>query len=423
MTEIDYSKVEINISKVIINVIISVYFYGLGIVLIINYNRTFFGKHSFHDTLYPFIFLVLLCVISACIYNIYRRKKIISLFMFWFFALISFFIKGETGFVLSILSCFIYAVYSLSLLAIYDRKYKDFIKKYNNMINFKKFNAYFTAVFLLLILYYLFLIMYEYYTFYQYIKPLKRDSVYIVHLFIPLVIFFFVMIISAVFLFNSRYVFMLCPLSEYKQVPLSAVTFLFNSGILDEIYMRKWFNDKIGIYMNGVSLDVENSMIVFNKYNLTENNKQEFIEFFNYSNEKAVYSLNEAIKKLDELMELVVYKGTNLKNILYSMKECLEKIKKLHINKSSYDKYIENINSKYIPNVEYLVKTYLKNIDLNDEAYADVQKKIVYTLEELANMMYTIYKSKTELVKFNLDVELDTIDLLIRQKGYYKDTI
>lgn len=420
MAEIDYSKIEIKLSKIIINVIISVYFYGLSILLIINYRRTLFDLHSFHDTLYPFIFLALLLVISIFIYNIHRRTPIISLFIFCFFALISFFIQRELGFLLSIFASFIYAVYSLSLLVIYDRKYKDFIKKYNNMINFKKFKAYFFAVFFLLLLYYLFLVIYESYNIYQYIKPLKRDSDYIVHLFVPLVTFFFVMILSAVFLFDSRYVFILCPLSEYKQVPLSAVTFIFNSGILDEHYMRKWFNDKIGIYMNGVSLDAASSMIVFNEHSLTENSKYEFIKYFDYNNEKAVYRLDEAIKKLDELIGLVVYKGTNLTNILYSMKECLEKINKLHMHKSSYDKYIENINNKYIPNVEYLVKTYLKNIDLNDEAYADVQKKIVYTLEELAHIMYTIYKSKTELVKFNLDVELDTIDLLIRQKGYYK---
>lgn len=48
----------------------------------------------------------------------------ISLFIFWLFALIIFFIKGEAAFLLSILESFIYAVYSLSLLVIYDRNTK-----------------------------------------------------------------------------------------------------------------------------------------------------------------------------------------------------------------------------------------------------------------------------------------------------------
>ena len=41
MTEIDYSKIEINLPKVIINIILSVYFYVSGVVLIIHFNRTF----------------------------------------------------------------------------------------------------------------------------------------------------------------------------------------------------------------------------------------------------------------------------------------------------------------------------------------------------------------------------------------------
>ena len=230
---------------------------------IIHSNRALFGRHSFHDTLYPIILLILFFVISVFMYRIYRRTNIISLFIFWLFALISFFIQGETAFLLSILASFIYAVYSLSLLVIYGRKHKDFIKKYNNMINFSKYRANFAAVFFLLLLYYLFLIMYEYYAVYQDFKPIKKESVYILHLFIPLVTFFFIMIISAVVLFESRHVISLCSLSEYKQVPLSALTSLFNNSILDENDMKQWFNDKISIYMNGVSLDTERKMIIF----------------------------------------------------------------------------------------------------------------------------------------------------------------
>ena len=105
--------------------------------------------------------------------------------------------------------------------------------------------------------------MYEYYAVYQDFKPIKKESVYILHLFIPLVTFFFVTIISAVVLFESRHVISLYSLSEYKQVPLSALTSLFNNSILDENDMKKWFNDKISIYMNGVSLDTERKMIIF----------------------------------------------------------------------------------------------------------------------------------------------------------------
>lgn len=263
MTDIDYSKIEINIPKVIINIIISVYFYVLGIVLIIYSDRVLFDRLSFHDTLYSIILSVLFFVISVFMYNIYRRTNIIPLFIFWIFALTSFFVKGETVFLLSILACLIYAVYSLYLLVVYGIKHKNFVKKYENIINLKKYKANFAAVFFLLLLYYLFLIIYEYYAVYQDFKPIKNDSVYILHLFIPLVIFFFFMIISSIILFEKRYVIVLCSLSEYKQVPLSSLTFLFNNSILDENDMKKWFDDKISIYMKGVFLNTSRKMIIF----------------------------------------------------------------------------------------------------------------------------------------------------------------
>lgn len=98
MAEIDYSKIEINLSKVIINIIISVYFYVLCIVQIIHSNRALFGRHSFHDTLYPIILLILFFVISVFMYRIYRRTNIISLFIFWLFALIIFLYKMKQHF-------------------------------------------------------------------------------------------------------------------------------------------------------------------------------------------------------------------------------------------------------------------------------------------------------------------------------------
>lgn len=120
-------------------------------------------------------------------------------------------------------------------------------------------------------------------------------------------------------------------------------------------------------------------------------------------------------------MARVVYRDTNLTKPLYTMKFYLEKINKLHTDKSSYDKYIDRINNKYIPYIEHLVNIYLRNIDLQDESFSEIQEKIVYTLEEIAYVLQMIYESKIEFIKFNLEVELDTVDLLIKQKGYYKD--
>ena len=188
--------------------------------------------------------------------------------------------------------------------------------------------------------------------------------------------------------------------------------------------IQNWFQEYIGNYVNHVSLDVYKELITFSGNNNAEQDKNEIIEppviNNDESSEEAVYSLDNAVKKIEALMAKVVYRGTNLTKSLYTMKLYLEKINKLHTNKLSYDKYIDRINNKYIPYVEYLVEIYLRNIDLKDESLSEVQEKIVYTLDEIAYVLQMIYESKIEFIKFNLEVELDTVDLLIKQKGYSK---
>ena len=77
----------------------------------------------------------------------------------------------------------------------------------------------------------------------------------------------------------------------------------------------------------------------------------------------------------------------------------------------------------YIPYTEYLVNVYLRNIDLNDKSLEDIQDKIIYTIDEIGNVIRAVYENKIDFMKFNLDVELDAVDLMIKQKGYYKDKI
>lgn len=361
--------------------------------------------------------------------------------------MIVFFLRVYAVFLCIIINV-LYALYTLFMLAFYGSMHKKFINKYENMINSDKYNANFLVVFIVSLLSFIILfvlnaayvvnnvpILKFYFMFNDnfllnflseksYSLETIIESICSSYRLISAGIFSIIFIFYTAFLLNYRYVFVLLPLSRYTNtIPLSAVTSKFNKDNVDKNALLQWFNDYISNYIKNVSLNMENSMIVFNKYDLTENNQQECFEYCDNSNEDTVYSLDEAIKKLDELMGLVVYKGTNLTSILYNMKEYFEKINKLHTNKLSYDKYIDRINNKYISYIEHLVNTYLRNIDLQDESFSEIQEKIVYTLEEIDYVLQVIYESKTEFIKFNLEVELDTVDLLIKQKGYYKDTL
>ena len=103
------------------------------------------------------------------------------------------------------------------------------------------------------------------------------------------------------------------------------------------------------------------------------------------------------------------------------MKLYIEKINILHEDK--YSKYITKINQRYIPYIEYLVKTYLKNIKLEDESIANIQEKIILSLNSISEVFKLIYASYMEYMKFNIENDIEAMELLIRQKGLKKETI
>lgn len=418
MTQMDYAKIDIDFSKVIINILISAYFYGLGTVLLLNHHRKFFHIHSFHDFLWPFIFFVLLCVMLVFMYNIYKRTTLTPLFIFVFLVLLFFFIQDrDILFLVSVFVVFIYAVYSLGLIVSYSRKHKYFIKKYHHMINFNKYMANFSAIFFVLLSFYIFLIVYVYYD--VTLKPVKKESVYLLKLFVPMLVLFFVMAVSDGLLFGVRYVIKLCQLSSNKEVPLSEINFIFNSNLLDND-AKRWFDKNIGIYVKDVYLDERRKMIVFENSNEIESQNNEKVpatQVYTTPN----YTLDAAVLKIESLLTQLVYKGTNLTNILFNMKTYLEKINILNKDKNKYNKYIYRINNRYIPYIEYLVETYLQNIELRDEKVSQLQEKIELSLTNILKVFQSMYESNVEDMKFKIENEIDAMELLIKQKGFIDD--
>ena len=116
-------------------------------------------------------------------------------------------------------------------------------------------------------------------------------------------------------------------------------------------------------------------------------------------------------------MARVVHNGTHLTGVLYNMKSYLEKINILHKDKRKYNKNIDRINNRYIPYVEYLVDTYLQNILLRDEKINQLQEKIVQSLNNILEVFKSMYESNMEYIAFNIENEIDAMELLIKQKG------
>lgn len=443
MASIDYRKIKIYIPKITASYLISIYFCVLNIYAVFLPE----ANHNDYVLIYISALLVITFAVIKYVYNVsnYAGNSIFHKFLIFisivFVIHVIFNDNPVYALIISSIFSIVYTVNVLNLLATYNVMEKDFLNKYKNLVNMNNYVVSFAIVIVCTfviyclihllnfsILLYCFDISYHS-SILRVLGEFGRASADtpVMYLGILALLTYPLAHIYSFFVSKYQYVFVICALSEYQQIPLSAVykipLLLQNSQHKYDV-IQNWFQEYIGNYVNNVSLDVYKELITFSGNNNAEHDKNEVIEppvINDESSEKAIYSLDNAVKKIETLMARVVYRGTNLTKPLYTMKFYLEKINKLHTDKSSYDKYIDRINNKYIPYIEHLVNIYLRNIDLQDESFSEIQDKIVYTLDEIAYVLQMIYESKIEFIKFNLEVELDTVDLLIKQKGYYKD--
>lgn len=411
MTLQDYSKLEINLPKVMLNFTLSVYFYCLAMFNSITFTH-YFADYKIADIFsieMAAAFLVILLAtifIIKNIYNLYHTIKCTSLYIF-LASILFVLISSAFSLFLSMVASLSYAVYTLSLLIIYGRRHESFINKYQHMIKHDKYVANFYINFTIFLFYFLFLAMLVFFAFYS---NSIDETDYLTYVFLPILLFMFVLSLYYVFLFNVRYVYILCPLSKYGSIPLSNITSKFNKINIDNDELQQWFQRNIGSYLNNVLLDIDDKMIIFGNTALKSNQNKE---------RKMAYNLENSLKLIDKLIESTTYLQADITNILCDMKLYMEKINILHEDK--YSKYITRINQRYIPYIEYLVKTYLKNIELKDESIANIQEKIILSLNSISEVFKLIYESDMEYMKFNIENEIEAMELLIRQKGYVKD--
>lgn len=411
MTLQDYSKLEINLPKVMLNFTLSVYFYCLAMFNSITFAH-YFADYKIADIFSIEMAAAFLVILSATIfiikniYNLYHTIKSASLYIF-LASILFVFISSAFSLFLSMIASLSYAVYTLSLLIIYGRRHENFISKYSYMINQEKYEANFYINFTIFLFYFLFLTMLVFFAFYS--NSIDKTD-YLTYVFLPILLFMFVLSLYYVFLFNVRYVYILCPLSKYGSIPLTNITSKFNKVNIDNDELQQWFQRNIGSYLNNVLLDIDDKIIIFGNTALKINQQKE---------QNMAYNLENSLKLIDKLIESTVYAQADITNILCHMKLYMEKINILHDDK--YSKYITRINQRYIPYIEYLVKTYLKNIKLEDESIAYIQEKIILSLNSISEVFKLIYESDVEYMKFNIENEIEAMELLIRQKGYVKD--
>lgn len=362
-----------------------------------------------------------------------NKKRYVPMFIPFIFVVTIFFIFNIIMFsspffvsIVSILISIVYAIESLQRIYTFNKNKNNFIKKYKILLNVSTFNPSFIKILMLFTIYYI--IVYSIFWFFI-TRPIHY-FVYSIPFYNAIIVFAGLFIISYllyyIMLGKYKYVFILCSLSKHKEIPLTMLTNDFDEDVNhSKGNIQYWFNKNIGLYMNNVIVDTDKQVILFKE------NMENFVKsvndnidntnmFFNYdelSIDNKIYNLDDSIKIIDDLMAMVVYKGTALTKILYDIKNSLEKIEYLRTDKKIYSKYIDNINEKYIPYVEYLVKTYLKNIDLVGDDVKDLQEKIILSLKSISEALEEIYESKFEIFKYNVENNIDVMDILLKQEG------
>ena len=137
-------KAVINLSYITLNLIISTYFYSLNFIFINPYINIFRSNKVSVSVVFMLIITLLLI---RYIYNTYKNTNITPLLVFILLLLIVFFLRVYAVFLCIIINV-LYALYTLCMLAFYGSMHKKFINKYENMINFDKYNANFLVVFI-----------------------------------------------------------------------------------------------------------------------------------------------------------------------------------------------------------------------------------------------------------------------------------
>lgn len=428
MVLLDYSKLEVNIIKIFLNLVISVFFYCFAMFIAV---RGEFFEFSFEIIFFIIIMLLLAVFIIKYICSLYKYTKKIPLYIFLFLfiiAIICCFYYSDMWIILFLFISILYALYTLSLVIYYGIRHRRFIKIYESMIKFEQYSPNFFGVFFIFIAYYVYLAAMVV----RAATPETNDNGYLMYIFFPLVILRFIRIPCYRLLLDYQYVFSLCPLSEYGKIPISVITEpisyikkVVNKKNVDKDVVKRWFHFFIEKYLKDVSLDIEQKLIIFNNIKTDETNENKSQKLLaNKDNNKCVmHNLDEAINKIDTLMGRLVYSGTNLIGILYNMKLYLEKINILQKDKQKYNETINIINKRFIPYVEYLVDTYLQNILLKDETLNHIQEKIVQSLKNMLEMFKSMYESNMEYLSYNIENDMNAIELLNKQEGLKKDII
>lgn len=169
----------------------------------------------------------------------------------------------------------------------------------------------------------------------------------------------------------------------------------------------KFFNRFIEPYINHIYLD--DDKICFYSQEKRKAEKEE-----KPNNNKNI--MQKCIERIDNVINKAFESKAGIYDNLCSIKETMLKIEEIgSIHK--LDSYLYDIESKYLPYIENISKTYIDNMRLPSDLTLEIQSKIENSLAEVNSAFQEILKSMFAMKKIDVESSIDVMNIKLMQDG------
>lgn len=374
----------IDLNKIIIPFIYSIYTISIGMLL---------SKHHGKST----YFIIAVIMLYLFLYNIMQHIDIYTPFGYHILgiSLIFLVVFAPHGRMKDFIVIMLYVasvvliIISMYKLYSYNILIKQVYKYYGKHINFDTFKPNFIIPFILLLSY--IVVIYP-----VVLSKIISHNIYISLLFL----YVCTLIISAVFdilLYQYKCFFDFVYCNNHK-------VYIGDISIDSDYKMQGWFNT-----------DIDNIETYDDCLNTTQNKSMEKQKENNQTLHNAISAVDNFIKELSD--------DENIKEIISNIQNVLIKIDNYHNGEEyKFNKYILNINDKYMPYIEKLILSYINNKELPSHITKEMQEKIIDSLKEIDDVLEKILMKMYNMNMLELESYMDAFDVILSQNGY-KDNI
>ncbi len=370
----------IDLNKVIIPFIYSIYTISIGMLL---------SKHHGKSTYFIIAVIILYLFLNNIMQHI--SKHISFGYHILGISLIFLVVFAPHGRMKDFIAILLYVasvvlmIISMYKLYSYNILLKQVYKYYGKHINFDTFKPNFIIPFILLL------------SFIVVIYPVILSKIISHNIIISLLILYgCTFIVGTVFyalLYQYKYFFDVVYCSNNK-------VYIDDISIDSDYKMQGWLNT-----------DIDNIETYDDLLNTTQNKSMEKQTENNQPLHNAISTMDGFIKELSD--------DENIKEIISNIQNVLIKIDNYHNGEEyKFNKYILNINEKYMPYIEKLISSYINNKELPNDITKEMQEKIIDNLKEIDEVLEKILLQMYNMNMLELESYMDAFDVILSQNGF-----